>query len=58
MPVQTVVFATKLHQGLSDEIVKYAHSQVHILPLKCGRIQRFHRELVGKSHNLITSKLA
>jgi len=43
MPMQNVVFAAKLHQVLSDKIVKYMHSQIYILPLKCGRVQRFYR---------------
>jgi len=30
MPMQNVVFAIKFHQGLSDKIVKYTHSQINV----------------------------
>jgi len=57
MPMQDVVLAANCNQGLSDEIVKYTQSQINILPFGSRRVQRIHRQFIGKSHNGVTFQL-
>jgi len=45
--MQDVVLAAKFDQGLSDEIVKYAQSQINILPFERRRVQSFQRQFAS-----------